>query len=168
MNQIEVHTYSDLYKEEIGHLIVGIQQEEFNIPITLADQPDLNNIRDFYQVGHGNFWVATVDGKIAGTIALLDIGNGQGALRKMFVHEKYRGKELGIGKTLLNTLLQWVKDKRFLEVFLGTTEKFIAAQRFYEKNSFKEISKDQLPKEFPIMKVDVKFYVYTVNPINIL
>ena len=95
MNQTEVHAYSDLYKEEIGHLIVNIQREEFNIPITLADQPDLNNIRDFYQVGKGNFWVATVDGKVAGTIGLLDISQGQGALRKMFVNEQYRGKEFG-------------------------------------------------------------------------
>lgn len=164
MNQIEVHTYSDLYKEEIGHLIVGIQQEEFNIPITLADQPDLNNIRDFYQVGNGNFWVATVNGKVAGTIALLDIGHRQGALRKMFVNGLYRGKEFGLGQLLLNNLFQWARHKGYSKVYLGTTEKFKAAQRFYEKNGFEEISKDLLPMEFPIMKVDVKFYVYHIIP----
>jgi N-acetylglutamate synthase-like GNAT family acetyltransferase len=164
MNQIEVHTYSDPYNAEIGNLIVSIQQAEFNIPITLVDQPDLNNIRDFYQVGNGNFWVATVDGQVAGTIALLDIGNGLGALRKMFVKEQHRGKAFGLGQLLLNTLLQWARHKEFSKVYLGTTEKFKAAQRFYEKNGFQEISKDQLPKEFPIMKVDVKFYVYHLVP----
>lgn len=168
MKKIDVHPYSDAFKSEVGSLITGIQQGEFNIPITLADQPDLINISDFYQVGSGNFWAAVVDEKVAGTIALLDIGNGRGALRKMFVHEKFRGKELGVGKTLLNTLLQWAKDKGFSDIFLGTTEKFIAAQRFYEKNGFEEINRDQLPKEFPIMKVDVKFYVHSFRPVNTL
>jgi N-acetylglutamate synthase-like GNAT family acetyltransferase len=48
------------------------------------------------------------------------------------------------------------------EIFLGTTEKFIRAQRFYEKNDFAEIQKQQLPKEFPVMEVDVKFYRYSL------
>ena len=43
-------------------------------------------------------------------------------------------------------------------ILLGTTEKFLAAQRFYEKNGFTEIQKDALPPKFPVMTVDVKFY----------
>lgn len=163
MINIEVQTYSKRYQNEIANLILDIQATEFSIPITLKDQPDLQDIPGFYQQRNGNFWIATAEGKVVGTISLLDIGRGQGALRKMFVHEKYRGKESGVGKILLNTLLQWAKDKQFSKVFLGTTEKFIAAQRFYEKNGFEEISKDLLPNEFPIMKVDVKFYVYKID-----
>lgn len=158
-----IEPYSKQCQHEIIELILEIQAKEFGIPITLEDQPDLQNIPGFYQQKNGNFWVATTGGKVVGTISLLYVSRGKGALRKMFVHEKYRGKEFGVGKTLLNTLLQWAKDKGFSEVFLGTTEKFMAAQRFYEKNGFEEIDKDQLPKEFPIMKVDVKFYVYTIR-----
>ena len=49
---------------------------------------------------------------------------------------------------------------RFTEVLLGTTEKFVAAQRFYEKNGFAEIEREELPVTFPLMAVDVKFYTY--------
>jgi hypothetical protein len=38
---------------------------EFGIPVTLETQPDLSDIRAFYQHGCGNFWVAEVNGNIA-------------------------------------------------------------------------------------------------------
>jgi N-acetylglutamate synthase-like GNAT family acetyltransferase len=123
----------------------------------------LNEIPGIYQINNGNFWIATLDKIVIGTIGLLDIGSGRGALRKMFVKREYRGKEFSVGQGLLSTLFEWAKQKGFSEIFLGTTEKFIAAHRFYEKNGFTPIEKELLPKEFPIMKVDVKFYKYMGN-----
>jgi N-acetylglutamate synthase-like GNAT family acetyltransferase len=51
-------------------------------------------------------------------------------------------------------------SKNITEIYLGTTEKFIRAQRFYENNGFIEIQKQELPKNFPVMDVDVKFYKF--------
>jgi N-acetylglutamate synthase-like GNAT family acetyltransferase len=97
---------------------------------------------------------------VVGTIALKDIGNRQIALRKMFVHKDYRGKEKAIAFRLLQQAFAWAKDKGRPDIFLGTTSKFFAAHRFYEKNGFNEIRKSQLPPNFPIMAVDSKFYHY--------
>lgn len=160
MPDIIIESYTNDYKDAVASLILHIQHTEFGVPITLAQQPDLNEIASFYQVNNGNFWIAKADEKIIGTISLLDIGNGMGALRKMFVAKDYRGKEYGVGQTLLNTLINWCVQKNFTEIYLGTTEKFIAAQRFYEKNGFAEIEKETLPKAFPVMAVDIKFYRY--------
>jgi N-acetylglutamate synthase-like GNAT family acetyltransferase len=158
-----VQVYSSIYQQQVIDLILSIQQIEFGIPITLEAQPDLENIPSFYQRDNGNFWLAMVENSVVGTIALSDMGNSRGALRKMFVHKNYRGKEFGTGQTLLNTLLECARGNNFKEILLGTTEKFIAAQRFYEKNGFLEIDKKSLPKEFPVMKVDVKFYRYSFS-----
>jgi N-acetylglutamate synthase-like GNAT family acetyltransferase len=79
------------------------------------------------------------------------------------VREKFRGKEYGVGLSLLKTLFGWAAEKDYKEIFLGTTEKFIAAQRFFEKNGFEEIEKQKLPENFPVMNVDVKFYRYVVS-----
>lgn len=144
--------------EAVGALIVGIQRDEFGIPITLEDQPDLQNIPAFYQQGAGNFWVAVSEGEIIGTVALLDLGNRQGALRKMFVHASYRGREHGVSARLLDTLIEWSRARGVKEVFLGTTEKFLAAHRFYERNGFQQIPADGLPPSFPKMAVDTRFY----------
>jgi GNAT superfamily N-acetyltransferase len=162
MSQLQIQVYSDIYKQEVIDLIINIQQNEFNIPINLAGQPDLNQIPDFYQTGSGNFWIATIDQSVVGTIGLLDIRNSTGALRKMFVDNRFRGKQYGVGQALLNALLGWASEKKITEIFLGTTEKFTAAQKFYERNGFEEIEKQSLPKEFPIMSVDIKFYRFTV------
>jgi len=162
MDKADIEPYLDSYKDEVADLILNIQKDEFGIPITLNMQPDLNEIRKFYQINDGNFWIAKINNKIVGTIALLDIGNNKGALRKMFVVKEYRGKEFGVGQKLLNNLIDWAKHKKITEIFLGTTEKFTGAQRFYEKNGFVEIQKQDLPKEFPVMDVDVKFYIFSV------
>lgn len=158
MTSLVIEDYTDSNNVDVVDLILGIQSEEFGIPITLTDQPDLLNIPQYYQSDNGNFWVAKDKNKVIGTIALLDIGNKKGAIRKMFVTREYRGKEFGVGQALLNNLITWARNKGITELLLGTTEKFIGAQRFYEKNGFEEIQKQLLPKEFPIMDVDVKFY----------
>ena len=155
---IEVVPFSPQYERVVGALIVGIQSDEFGIPITLEDQPDLQDIPAFYQRGAGNFWVALSDGDVVGTVALLDIGEHQGALRKMFVHPGYRGREHGVSARLLDTLLEWCRARDVKEVFLGTTEKFLAAHRFYERNGFQPITPDELPPAFPKMALDTRFY----------
>ncbi|MFN8306122.1 MAG: GNAT family N-acetyltransferase [Ferruginibacter sp.] len=158
MHTIDIEIYADQYKRDVASLVVNIQNAEFGIPITLEMQPDLLDIPRFYQVKNGNFWVARDGKEIIGTIALLDIGNKQGALRKMFVHKDFRGKEFGVGQKLLSMLLDWARLKSVETIFLGTTAKFIGAQRFYEKNGFQEIKKEHLPTSFPVMEVDVRFY----------
>jgi N-acetylglutamate synthase-like GNAT family acetyltransferase len=162
MRELNIEPYTDIYKNSVADFILNIQNGEFGIPITLDQQPDLSEIPKFYQSGNGNFWVAKDGDRLIGTIALLDIGNGKSALRKMFVDQNYRGKAFGVGQKLLNNLILWARQKCITEIYLGTTEKFVAAQRFYEKNGFFEIEKQQLPKEFPKMDVDVKFYKFSV------
>ena len=159
---ISIVPFLPQHTTQVIHLIVTIQQKEFELPITAKDQPDLHDIPGFYRKGRGNFWVALDQQKVAGTIALIDLGDGQAALRKMFVERGYRGESYGTAKQLLGTLLDWAQQHGMKEIYLGTTAKFLAAHRFYEKNGFAEIFMGDLPERFPIMKVDTKFYRYVV------
>jgi N-acetylglutamate synthase-like GNAT family acetyltransferase len=155
---IQIVPFASQHVESVGVLIVGIQRDEFQLPITLEDQPDLQDIPAFYQRGAGNFWVALSEGQVVGTVGLLDIGNHQGALRKMFVHASYRGPGHGVSRRLLDTLLEWSRAREVKDVYLGTTEKFLAAHRFYERNGFQQIAPSELPPSFPRMAVDSRFY----------
>ena len=154
--------FSEHLLSGVVDVILHIQQSEFSIPITLNAQPDLLDIPGYYQKGKGNFWVALNGSEVVGTIALLDIGGGQGALRKMFVKEQYRGPKQGVAGRLLRVLLDWCNVNDVGELYLGTTPKFLAAHRFYEKNGFAEIKQSELPVSFPIMSVDTKFYKYVL------
>ncbi|WDZ94285.1 GNAT family N-acetyltransferase [Herbaspirillum sp. WKF16] len=156
---IEIRPFSSEHAAGVVDVILPIQQQEFGIPITLEGQPDLNDIPGFYQKGRGNFWVALDGGKVVGTVSLLDIGNNQVALRKMFVAATHRGKEHGTAKRLLDGAVAWASDKGVAQIYLGTTAKFLAAHRFYEKNGFRLVEKAELPEAFPVMVVDTRFYV---------
>ena len=162
-NKPIVKPYTNKYQAQVIDLILYIQQQEYNIPITKNDQPDLFTIEDFYQTGKGNFWVAIYNDKIIGTISLLDIGDNQVALRKMFVDKEYRGAKFNTASLLLNTAMTWVKDNAVKAVYLGTTPQFLAAHRFYEKNGFTSIGRNDLPKNFPVLHVDSIFYRYLIQ-----
>jgi N-acetylglutamate synthase-like GNAT family acetyltransferase len=142
----------------IINLILPIQVQEFSIPITIDQQPDLQQIKEVYQKGNGNFWIAIHDDVIIGTIALIDIGNQQVALRKMFVMENYRGKEWNIAQQLLEVVFAWCAEKKVTDIYLGTIDAFKAAQRFYERNKFENLEAEELPANFPRMGVDNIFY----------
>ncbi len=155
---IDIQSFSKPYEKQVIELIVSIQAKEFGVSITAEDQPDLNDIENYYQKNAGNFWVALDDNKVVGTIALVNIDNQQGALRKMFVKNGYRGKPLLIGQQLIDTLLEFAQQNNLSEIFLGTVPNYHAAHRFYEKNGFKRICEPDLPKNFQIMEVDKYFY----------
>jgi GNAT superfamily N-acetyltransferase len=155
---VRIVPFSPEYADGVVSVILPIQQNEFEIPITLEAQPDLKDIGGFYQHGDGNFWVAVDGDTVVGTVALLDIGNRQVALRKMFVARSHRGAQNGVAAALLHVLLTWCRDRGIRRIFLGTTARFLAAHRFYEKNGFREIRREALPPSFPVMVVDTKFY----------
>ena len=161
---IKVLPYASEHAAGVVSVILPIQQLEFGVPITLEAQPDLMDIPGYYQTKLGNFWVAVAGTDVVGTLGLLDIGHRQAALRKMFVAATHRGSEHGIARRLLDELLAWSSNKRISDVFLGTTDKFHAAHRFYEKNGFAEVTKTSLPEAFPVMAVDSKFYRRTLAP----
>ena len=158
MTPLQIRRFTAADEQAVIDVIVPIQREEFGIAITADDQPDLRAIESFYQVGLGDFLVADVDGRVVGTIGLKDIGSGRGALRKMFVAAPYRGRGHGVAQTLLQRLLDDARMRGVREIFLGTTDKFLAAHRFYEKNGFQQIDPEMLPPEFPRMAVDTRFY----------
>jgi putative acetyltransferase len=155
---ITITTYRPEHRDSIVELILNIQQNEFQVPITLEQQPDLLIIPDFYQINKGNFWVAMSDGQVVGTIGLIDFGDGLGCIRKMFVKAQFRGKEHGTGQILLNTLFEHCRSKDIKSVYLGTVAKLQAAIRFYERNGFTAIEKQNLPANFPLMPVDTHFF----------
>ena len=159
MEGIVITPYREEFQAQVATLVTSIQQE-FGVPVTYEDQPDLRNIPGVYQQYSGNFWVALDGNTVIGTIALIDRGHHTGVLRKMFVHPKYRGADKGIGKALLDTLLNWSKAHAIHDIFLGTNDLLAGARRFYEKNGFQLVDDETMPPHVAAirMKVDNRHY----------
>ncbi len=156
--QIFVRPLDNRYCQAIVDLILPIQQDEFQVPVTLADQPDLLDIEAAYLHGGGNFWGAFDGDHLIGTIALLKAGERMAALRKMFVRQAYRGKTTGVAAALLKTLEDYCYAEGITDIYLGTVSQLKAAQRFYERNGFERVAVEDLPPGFPRMAPDKIFY----------
>jgi putative acetyltransferase len=149
--------------QKVVDLILNIQINEFQVPITAKDQPDLFIIPEYYQHGGGNFWLAKHNDEVIGTIALIDCGEGLGTIRKMFVKKEYRGKEHNIAQKLFEKLENAALENKMTGLYLGTLERLQAAIRFYERNGFSLIEKVNLPAVFPLMPVDTHFFEKKLN-----
>jgi len=161
---MQIQPIQNEYENQIVDLILNIQQKEFNVPITLEDQPDLQDIANFYYKPGGIFLGAFIDEKLVGTIALVKFSKEGGAIRKMFVKKEFRGKEFNIAQHLLEELIKYSKENGIQDLYLGTISILQAALRFYEKNNFITIQKEALPVDFPLMKPDNVFCHLNLNP----
>jgi N-acetylglutamate synthase-like GNAT family acetyltransferase len=157
---MKIERFSPQHQKGVEDLVLPIQNHEMGVKISREEQPDLIGVEEFFFHHDGNFWVALDHNSVIGTIGLADIGNRRFALRKMFVHKDHRGKEKGVSHSLLNRAFEWCREHEARTIYLGTTDKYLAAHRFYEKNGFVEISKEELPESFPLCHVDRIFYAY--------
>ena len=109
------------------------------------------------------FLIAELDDKPAGYAKLIVGGREEGIsavkpieLSRLYSHQEYLGK--GVGQNLMDACFELAKSQDHDVMWLGVWEYNPRAQRFYEKNGFIEVAKEQLPPSFPVMKVDSRFY----------
>ncbi|MGE0154594.1 MAG: GNAT family N-acetyltransferase [Reyranellaceae bacterium] len=165
---VRIEPYAPQHRLSLIEMILAIQQDEFDLPITYGEQKDLHDINAAYRIGAGQFWVAqapdTPADFVVGSLGLHDLGadaqgRRAGALRKMFVRPKYRGGgRNGAATLLLATLEAHARRNGIAALFLGTTEAFKAAHRFYEKNGYAPVPPERLPASFVRLALDTRFY----------
>jgi GNAT superfamily N-acetyltransferase len=84
----------------------------------------------------GLLYLVESDGLTIGMGALDQIGEKAGAIKRMYIRPAYRGK--GIGKALLQRLLQKAKEFGYHSVYLETGITMTTAQNLYRSVGFVE------------------------------
>ena len=143
---IEIKTYSGMFDDEIISLVLDIQNGEAKINLSLDEQPDLKDIKTYYQESGGEFWLALDNGHVIGTIGLINRENHCAILKKFFVSAQYRSQKIGL--KLYQSLLQFAQGKGIKHIILDTPSVALASHRFYERAGFKKITKNELPVEY--------------------
>lgn len=131
---------------ELTDFVLSIQNGEFGLGFKSDEQKDLINTANFYE--SGGFWIAELENKIVGCIGLQKLNSKIGVLRKMFVQKEFRGKELNIAQKLFEKLRKEAINLEFEKILLDTPSVAEASHRFYQRNGFVEIGKDEIPKEY--------------------
>ncbi len=125
--------------EDIGaivELVTGVLAEfglTFGIGATTDDH--LRELPHSYTDGGGMFWVAHVDGALAGTCGVYPVEPPETfELRKMYLLPTTRG--LGLGTRLLDIAVDWTRARGGKRLVLDTVEQMTRAIAFYEANGF--------------------------------
>ncbi|MBN8662814.1 MAG: bifunctional helix-turn-helix transcriptional regulator/GNAT family N-acetyltransferase [Candidatus Obscuribacter phosphatis] len=103
-----------------------------------ADLRILENTDAILNVG-GAIFFAKIGGKVVGTCAILNMGNGVFELAKMGVDEAYQGR--GIGRDLVTACIDYAKRCKASLVTLETNSSLKSAIALYKKLGFVQVDK---------------------------
>jgi RimJ/RimL family protein N-acetyltransferase len=145
-------------RDAIIDLVLGIQNGEFRLNITLAEQDDLLDVAAHYLDG-GGFWVATTArGEIIGSIGLMRKSAQVAVLKKFFLKPAYRGRVLGHAQALFDALLAVAKHQGIAQIILDTPSVAVRSHRYYESVGFRRIGRDELPVAYDYPDRDSLLY----------
>ena len=133
---------SDYYPGVIGKIIeihAVYYHEHWGFDVSFETQvgSEFSEFISQYNERRDGLWVATKNGKFAGSIAI----DGQKAqtdgarLRWFIVAPEFQNA--GIGKKLISQAVEFCKMKKYPKVFLWTFEGLDAARRLYEREKFR-------------------------------
>jgi N-acetylglutamate synthase-like GNAT family acetyltransferase len=86
-------------------------------------------------------WIVEKDGKIAGSIAIVEASKYEAQLRWFLVHTDLRGQ--GIGRILMDEALTFCRENHYSCVFLWTESGLTSAARLYEASGFRLIEENK-------------------------
>ena len=101
----------------------------------------------------GEMWVIEEDGRILGSIAML-AEEGMGRLRWLLLHPDLRGR--GAGRKLVETSLDYARERGFPGVFLTTISGLDAAHQLYRQAGF-ELTSDEPMAKWGIETAEQRF-----------
>jgi len=98
---------------------------------------ELNNFPDKYKEPDGAFIIAKENDDIIGCVGFRKLEPKICEMKRLFVNDNNKGK--GIGKKLVEIIIEEAKTKKYEKIRLDTINTMTAALSIYYKNGFYEI-----------------------------
>jgi N-acetylglutamate synthase-like GNAT family acetyltransferase len=147
---IEIVPYDEKYELGIHEMLVSIEGE--------FEHPIRNLSKNTKKALPNEYWIALKGKEVIGTVGLLFIRPQNAILKSMMIRKDFRGKAQGLSYLLLQKAMDCCLKNEIETLYLGTMWQFKAAQKFYQKNGFKEIQEKELPKNFLGNPLDKIFF----------
>ena len=130
--------------------------ESYFDPVAFSEE--LDNLPGKFAEPRGRLLVAEEDGKIAGCVALRDLGDGAGEMKRMFVYPEFHGR--GVGQLLGREMIGEARTIGYRTMLLDTGPAQREAQGLYRKLGFKDVEpyyelSDELRNWLVFMELDL-------------
>jgi putative acetyltransferase len=125
----EVETLRELFREYQQWLNVDLCFQGF--------EAELAGLPGAYAPPRGGAWIARVDGKVAGCIALRPLEGGLCEMKRLWVRSDFRG--LGLGRRLAEVAIRAACEARYQAMCLDTLGQMSEAHALYNSLGFVEI-----------------------------
>lgn len=160
---LKIVSYENVYRDQVIALVLSIENDEAKVGLTLADQPDLEDIDTHYGATGGGFWVA-IDGenRVIGTLGLQVREKACGVMKKFFVAKGFRGKEYGVSAGLFARLMDCAAENGLESLVLDTPGVATRSHAFYRRMGFVEITRDELPIDYVFPDRDSLLFLKTL------
>lgn len=157
---MKIIPYENKYKNQVIALILYLQNFDNKVDLSLEEQPDMNDIENYYLKKGGGFWLAVNDSDdVVGTLGLMKKEKHFGVLKKFFVNPAYRGKDIGLSANLYSHLIRHAEQNNIDCIVLDTPANCVRAHHFYLKKGFQQIEHDQLPIDYDFPDRDSYFFM---------
>jgi GNAT superfamily N-acetyltransferase len=89
-----------------------------------------------YELGRDRLWLAELDGRLVGTIAIARREGGEAQLRWFLLHPDARGR--GLGRRLVEDAVAFCREASCRSIFLWTVDPLTTAARLYASVGFRK------------------------------
>ena len=108
---------------------------EFEMSLDLeGPDKDLQDLQNVYFDNNGAFFIAQLDSKIIGSVAVSKIDDEKCELRKLYVLKEHRSQ--GFGQILLDKAIDFALSNGYKKMELEVSKKHKQAIELYEKTGF--------------------------------
>lgn len=127
----------------IRAVLYAVRAEYGVLSEMLANDPELDDLEANFFRGGGHFEVVEDSaGRIVGCAGLYPLSRHRAELCKMYIERSARGQ--GLGKRLLENLLDVARRSRFREVWLETNSALTEAITLYKRYGFELVEPEHL------------------------
>jgi GNAT superfamily N-acetyltransferase len=127
----EIIIRDEISSRDIQHIVSRhriLYEDEFGFNSDFSDYVE-KTLED-----PAHIWIAEIDRAFAGCIGVVEVFPKVARLRWLLIEPNARG--MGLGKALIQQLLDHCKEKKYQTIFLWTVNKLPAARKVYEHLGF--------------------------------
>lgn len=134
MNNITIRTYMPGDPSMVCYFQYKLYESQYHFN-GFYEKEMLGGMAEIYNDLSGNqMWIAEMDGQIVGDIAVIKRGEDKAQLRWFGVDASLQGQ--GLGNKLLETAINFCKEKGYSKLTLGTLDILEPARHLYAKFGF--------------------------------